>query len=324
MSENAKQIKEILGELPEKPSSFDLSLRYVAQCLELHVARRLTGYLRTLNKKEEQALQRETENLYQTWDLGRIHPDLEAIRERLKPAALVTVQPQIKDLSPLTCRVGFLKGLEELLRTHSPRLREEDYIWTFDIVNLTTPWELIERTWQDAAIQEKTLRKPVDQLYTTIFGDHTFMEYCTIPVSAKSRIDKGPGVYFIADQYKTHSFIIEQTEQFLFDHRELLNLLRWRWNAKPPSESGLVEIPLLAQEFKTINSREAANQCAADLITGATINELLDIQFPCYGLVVTLEECSLYAARAQLQMVHSSMPCKRLTSGERSRSCLTT
>jgi len=31
MSEKAKQIKEILGELPERPSARDLSLLYVAQ-----------------------------------------------------------------------------------------------------------------------------------------------------------------------------------------------------------------------------------------------------------------------------------------------------
>jgi len=162
------------------------------------------------------------------------------------------------------------------------------------------------------------------------------MDRYTIPVSARSQIDKGPGLYFLADHYKID-------KRFLSTHQKLLDLLHWREDAISPASSGQVEIPMLAQEFKTDNFREAANRCAADLISGATINELLDIQFPCYGLVVTLEICGLYAARAQLQvslsfsdhvqvlltafdsqMVHSSMPCKRLTRGERSRSCLTT
>ncbi|KAK7435128.1 hypothetical protein VKT23_019821 [Stygiomarasmius scandens] len=298
MSEKAKQIKEILGELPERPSARDLSLLYVAQCLEQHVAQSLASSLRKLNKEQEQALQCETEKLYRTWELRHFHPDLEVIRERLKPAALITVQPQIRPLERFAGRIVFLEGLKVLLRTNSPPLQEYKPRQTLAIVSLTAPWENIAQEWQPG-IAKRHLRGPVDTLYATIFGGYTFIEHRTIPVSARSQIDKGPGLYFLADHYKTHSFKINK--RFLSTHQKLLDLLHWREDAISPASSGQVEIPMLAQEFKTDNFREAANRCAADLISGATINELLDIQFPCYGLVVTLEICGLYAARAQLQ-----------------------
>jgi len=128
--------------------------------LEQHVAQSLASSLRKLNKEQEQALQRETEKLYRTWELRHFHPDLEVIRERLKPAALITVQPQIKRLERFAGRIVFLEGLKALLHTNSPRLQEENRIQILDIVNLTAPWEKIAQEWQPG-IAERHLRGPV-------------------------------------------------------------------------------------------------------------------------------------------------------------------
>ncbi|THU93570.1 hypothetical protein K435DRAFT_189892 [Dendrothele bispora CBS 962.96] len=163
------------------------------------------------------------------------------------------------------------------------------------------PWTLIKSERQPG-ISEVRFRHPLDQLYTNNFYPSDFMERCTMLVLPRSQIAQGPGPYFRADQFKTHSFNILNEEatkiQFLSTHQRSLELLHWRWDSDSPASSGQAEIPILAHEFEPKIFRAAANQCAAGLISGAAINELLDIQFPCYGLVVTLETCGLYAAQA--------------------------
>ncbi|THU78542.1 hypothetical protein K435DRAFT_52860 [Dendrothele bispora CBS 962.96] len=168
MSENTKQIKQILGDLPEKPSSSDFSLLYVAQRWELYVI--FAAPLSMLNKEQEQALQHETVELYRTWELSQFYPDLEVVRERLKPAALMTARPQIVDVAswlPTPGPTVYLEVFKMLLCTDSPRLQHGAD--TMTIVYLTLPWGTISQEWQPG-IAERHLRIPLDTLYMTIFG----------------------------------------------------------------------------------------------------------------------------------------------------------
>ncbi|KAK7458034.1 hypothetical protein VKT23_009943 [Stygiomarasmius scandens] len=267
-------ISEILGQLPDLPNVYDFSLSSALMTLES----RLDFELKTYGLPADDTVCQETQRLHEKWGLKQ---DFQTQRQSLERAVLATKINYIYDWSHTYS--ACLKAVLTAPALPPPSSGLDHY------ARLLATYG--QSVWNRNAYDKVDFRSSLDSV-TALLGGAKYRLCHKQQVFAAGI--RNLGKTFKADQSVVRPLsLAEKLDQ---PQAMLLN-----WGTELPDES--VDIPVLPQEFKGRDGRfdVVVNQIVVDLMSGAAINELLDIQFPLYGVVVSLDRCIVYAGRARAQ-----------------------
>ncbi|THU92264.1 hypothetical protein K435DRAFT_780316 [Dendrothele bispora CBS 962.96] len=146
--------------------------------------------------------------------------------------------------------------------------------------------------WHEG-ISEDRFRTPLDALVDLVWEAEIFQmnvtgHYDRYTRTVPSKALTGPGCYC-----KAHIYLVQVVKHGLTGlTADKCELLLW-------GKESLMEVACLAGEFNPEKFRATVNQVVTDIISGATINELLGIPYPVFGVAVTRLQSAVFVCRAQ-------------------------